>query len=167
MALDASHIPMGEGLHTSPSHCRGNSRKCHHPIVYTGPEGHMSTGYSQVGLNYKITTTAPWLQVQITLQLGHPPKPLCVQVHTYIGTYVQVRIYTVEHSYNKLLHDKFLDITKQWPRPCAIVPQGKLFWHDKLLLIIKCDSTLCVWMTRKQNGSPISCMHYSFAKYHL
>ena len=41
---------------------------------------------------------------------------------------------TVEHSYNKLLYNKFLDITKQWPQPCATVPHGKLFWYNKFLL---------------------------------
>ena len=37
--------------------------------------------------------------------------------------------------YNKLLYNKFLDIAKQWPQPCATVPHGKLFWYNKFLLI--------------------------------
>ena len=43
--------------------------------------------------------------------------------------------YTVEHSYNKLLYNKVLDITKQWSQPCATVSHRKLSWYNKLLLI--------------------------------
>ena len=34
-------------------------------------------------------------------------------------------------------------------------------------IIIECDSTLYVGMTRKQNGGPIPRIHCSFAKYRL
>ena len=52
-----------------------------------------------------------------------------------IGSKYVLSKYTVEHFYNKLLHNKYLDITKQWSQPCATVPHGKLFWYDKFLLI--------------------------------
>ena len=46
--------------------------------------------------------------------------------------------------------------------------QEEVHMHTEYCIhIIEYDSTLYVGMTRKQNGSPIPPIHYSFAKYRL
>ena len=124
--------------------------QCHFSTVAQSVESHKVSVYSSTNPNthnditrylrthmcnvyQQKTSRCPYVRTLCIKLYGHSTKLWSLRFLS--GMYTATYTSTVEHSCNKLLYNKFLDITKQWPQPCATAPHGKLFWYNKFLLI--------------------------------
>ena len=89
-----------------------------------------------------------------------------VPVHMHMYVFVQTCIHTYVGKYSYCTFSMFRVPVCTYVHAYVLVVSVCTYCGG-LILIIECDSTLYVGMTRKQNGGPIPPIHYNFAKNHI
>ena len=125
--------------------------QCQFSTVAQSVESHKVSVYSSTNPTHTMTSLDTYVRTCVMYTnrkhrgVHTYVRTLCIKLYWHStklwslgflsGRYTATYTSTVEYSCNKLLYNKFLDITKQWPQPCATAPHGKLFWYNKFLLI--------------------------------